>query len=130
MPAMTARRLMKVASTYTKKTASAMGVEKAYQLARLAETPAVRRTAEQLWVGDAKLGGRRVREMSAKEIEMMVLAKKKQATPPVTDAMHTRRDHLMEYWEDRLGLEADFSIDAKRELVLIAVPFGEIDALD
>lgn len=75
MPFSTARRLITVAKTYTKTIAQKIGLERGWQLERLARIdPNVKKSAEQLWVSNARLGKKRtpVRKMTAAEIAALV----------------------------------------------------------
>lgn len=71
----TARRLITIAKTYTKVIAEQVGLERGWQLERLARLDAnIKKSAQQLWTSNARLGKKRtpVRRMTAAEIAALV----------------------------------------------------------
>lgn len=73
MPHTTADRLMMIAQSYTKALALQIGLERSFQLARLAEAdPKVKVSPTQLWRQNPKRNGKRVQAMSAADMQRLV----------------------------------------------------------
>lgn len=77
MPYSTARRLLVIAREYTKSVAAQIGLERGYQLDRLADNdPDIKRSPQQMWISNVPLGPtgqkKKVRTLSATEIANLV----------------------------------------------------------
>lgn len=128
LPYRTAARFIRVAREYDAETAQMLGVEKAYQLARRAEQ--MKQSPQALAKRNAKLAGKRISKLSAREIEDMVsaaamqAAKKKRPTPTEAEkkSVSAFRKDLVAYFE----MQTKVTIDAKDRMVLIAVPLDEV----
>lgn len=131
MPYSTARRMLIVAESYPKTIAEEIGCERGYQLARLARAdPKIKKSAEQLWKTNAKLGGRRVRDMSAAEVERLVrgalLRSGKTKRPDPTPKEASAYAALQAKFAARLELEADFDLDLKKRIVRIELSLDDL----
>lgn len=131
LPYRTAARFIRVAKEYTEGTAQKLGVEKAYQLARLAELDKkIKSKPELLAKRDAVLGKKRISKMSARDIEALADAAKMnagkgKAKKPTSDekaAVKAFEADLAEFLEMRTKTK----IDAKRRVVVIEVPLDEV----
>ena len=124
MPFSTARRLITVAQRYTKAIAKAIGLERGWQLDRLARLdPKIKRSPQQLWQRNAKLGSKKkpVRQMTGAEIEALVrgaqLRSAKSTIPKPTPAMK----QAVKAYKSNLPYEADVDLDLKKGRVRITV---------
>lgn len=131
MPYSTARRMLTVAETYPKEMAEEIGHERGYQLARLARADVrIKKNARQLWATNAKLSGKRVRSMSAAEIERLVrgalLRSGKTKRPEPTEEEAEAYSALQAKFAARLELEAEFDLDLKNRTVRIELSLDDL----
>ena len=131
LPYRTAARFIRVAAEYSETTVQSLGVEKAYQLARLAQLDAKIKTKPELLAKrDAVLGKKRISAMSARDIEALADAAAMRAgksrTPKPSAAQRASVEAFREYLVDHLEMPAKTKIDAKRQVVIIEVPLAEV----
>lgn len=131
LPYRTAARFIRVAKVFSEPTAQKLGVEKAYQLARLAElNPKIKSPPEVLAKRDAVLSKRRISKMSARDIEALADAaamragktRTKQPSKNETAAVRALAADLNEFLE----MPTRTKIDAKRRIVVIELPLDDV----
>ena len=132
MPFSTARRMITVAETYSQPIAEAIGHERGYQLARLARIDRkIKKSAEQLWKTNAKLSKRRVRDMSAADIERLVrgavLRSNKSRRPKPAEEEKQAYDRMKTAFQKAFkDLEADFDLDLRKRKIRIELNLDDL----
>ena len=128
MPHSTAERMITIAESYPKTLALTIGLERSFQLARLARIdPDIKASPAQLWKQNPTLGDKRVRQQSAADLERLaraaVLKKRlaKAGKPPATrrddkEAVEWFRGAFLEAFED---LDADIRFNPRKRTVRI-----------
>lgn len=112
MPHSTAQRMITIAEKYPKTLALKIGLERSFQLARLARIdPEITEPPAQLWRQNAELGGKPVRTMSAAELERLVsaavvkkrLAEGRKTTPRASQSDKSAIAQFESDWADVFG---------------------------
>lgn len=132
MPYSTAARLIAFAETYTKPTATKIGLERGVQLKRLAKIKQLG-NPETLWKTNAVLAKnptRRARETSAAELQRLtqaaLLQKAKKQRPKPTTAERQALKEMKQDWAEAFDLEADFDLDLKTRKLRIEIDLDEL----
>ena len=125
MPYTTARRMLVVASTYTKAIAKQIGLSRGFELVRYAE--ATKRNARQLWARNAPLGKAKipVRQLSAAKIAALTqgaeLQKRKKPRPKPSPAMERSK----RAYKTSFDYDTEVHIDVENEEVLVKIALAD-----
>ena len=132
MPYSTAARLVSFAETYTKPTATQIGLERGVQLKRLAKIKQLG-NPETLWKTNAVLAKnptRRTRDVSAAELQRMTQAALLQAAkkprPKASPAERQALKAMKRDWAEAFDLEADIDLDLKNRKLRIEIDLDQL----
>lgn len=128
MPFSTARRLITVAKRYTKAIAKQIGLERGWQLDRLARIdPKIKRSPQQLWQRNTKLGSKKkpVRQMTGPEIEALVRGAQLRSAKTNIRKPSVAMKQSVKNYKKKHPYETDVDIDLKRSKVHVTIDLEE-----